>query len=147
VNKDWMIKEGEKRIEAPTSGGHDPDEETVDPEKEKADKEKEDEENEKDAKQVPARLEARMNYFTTPKVVRQKNGKLVVVTDLVKTNTKVEAHGEPRLDTLNDLAKDMKEHNPKVTVVKNYVTNHNTTAAHTNTTANLTDEERAERSA
>lgn len=98
-----------------------------------------------DAKKTPARLEARMNYFTSPKVVRQKNGKLVVVTDLVKTNTKVEANGEPRLDTLDDIAKDMREANPKVTIVKNYVTNHNTTAAHTNSTADLTEEERSER--
>ena len=67
------------------------------------------------------------------------------MTDFVKTNTLIEANGEPRLDTLNDLANDLKESNPKATIVKNYITNHNTTAAHTNTTADLTDEERAER--
>jgi len=80
-----------------------------------------------------------MNYFTEPKIVRTAKGDLVLVTDLVKTNTKVRATGEPRLDTLNDLAEDIKKNNPLVTISKNYVTNHNTTAAHTNSTANLTD--------
>jgi len=65
-----------------------------------------------------------------------------VITDMIKTNTKVEASGEPRLDTLNDLAKDMREANPKVTIVKNYVSNHNTTAAHQNSTKEMSEEER-----
>jgi len=79
---------------------------------------------------VPARLESTSSYVLEPKVVRDKKGQLAILTDLIKQKTRVTATGEPRLDTLNDIAKDIREKNPNATIRKNYVTNHNTTAAH-----------------
>ena len=55
------------------------------------------------------------------------------------------ATGEPRHDTLNDLAKDFRCHNPHSVIRKNYVNTHNVTAAHTNSSAHMTNEERAKR--